>query len=301
MRTPFPVAVAALLSLAAASGIGCGSAPPPKDAGPKPTDPRPMVVEAPGDLRADAPVPLVVALHGFGGDPKEVTSYLQLVNAARRHRFVLVAPSGNLGSDGKRYWNASDACCDFADRKPDDVAYLDKLIEEQKARYPIDPKRVFVVGFSNGAFMAHRFACERAATVAAIVSMGGAGDTDRARCRPKEAVSLLEIHGDEDAIVNYRGGFLGGGLPQRSPYLGARETLDIWLRRDVCKPVPDTSTPPFDLDSASPDTDTSVQAWRDCERGGVELWTMRAAGHHPTLTSNFGERVWAFLADHAKR
>ena len=131
--------------------------------------------------------------------------------------------------------------------------------------------------------------------------MGGAGDSDRARCRPKEPVSLLEIHSDEDAIVNYRGGFLGGGLTQRSPFLGTRETLDVWLRRDKCKPVPDTSTPPFDLDTASPDTDTSVQAWRDCEGGGVELWTMRAAGHRPTLASNFGERVWAFLADHPKR
>jgi polyhydroxybutyrate depolymerase len=291
----------ALVILAALAVPACGGKPAAKDNGPAAADPRPLVVEYPADLRDDAPVPLVVVLHGYGGEARTVVDYLQLGAAAKRHRFVLVAPSGEVDRDGKRFWNATDACCDFSDANPDHVAFLDKLIEAQKAKFPIDPKRVHLIGYSNGAFMAHRYACDRAGKLASIVSIAGAGNQDRARCTPKEPVSLLEIHGDADAVVNFRGGFLGGGLPQRSPYLGTRDTLDVWLRKDACGPVPDTSRPALDLDGASPDVETTQQAWKDCAHGGVELWTMRGVGHRPALVAGFGERVWAFLADHPKR
>ena len=43
---------------------------------------------------------------------------------ARRRGLVLVAPDGTLDPRGHRFWNATDACCDFFDHPVDDVAYL---------------------------------------------------------------------------------------------------------------------------------------------------------------------------------
>jgi len=49
-----------------------------------------------------------------------------------------------------RFWNASEACCNFDNNSVDDVAYLQSLISEIQKSYPIDPKRVYLIGHSNG-------------------------------------------------------------------------------------------------------------------------------------------------------
>lgn len=77
-----------------------------------------------------------------------------------------------------RFWNASDACCDFYHTGTDASGYLHQLLETVKSRYPVDPDRVYLIGHSNGAFIAYRMACEHAADVTAIVSLAGAAPDD---------------------------------------------------------------------------------------------------------------------------
>ena len=53
-----------------------------------------------------------------------------------------------------------------------------------KAHYNVDPGRVCLIGHSNGGFMSHRFACDRADLVAAIVSLAGVPTgSDLGRCK----------------------------------------------------------------------------------------------------------------------
>ena len=77
-----------------------------------------------------------------------------------------------LSRGGMRTWNAGggrdgtvcvsgDAC----KRGVDDVAYVRALLADVGARIDVDPKRVFATGFSNGAALAHRLACEAADAV----------------------------------------------------------------------------------------------------------------------------------------
>ena len=65
------------------------------------------------------------------------------------------------------------------------VAYLRAIIRDVMARYPVDRRRVFVVGHSNGGFMAYRMACEASDLVTGVVSLAGATWKDPARCRPE--------------------------------------------------------------------------------------------------------------------
>ena len=66
------------------------------------------------------------------------------------------------------------ACCDKYDAKPDDVGYLTGLIDEIiAAGWPVDPKRIYLFGHSNGGYMAHRMACDRADRIAAIICLAG--------------------------------------------------------------------------------------------------------------------------------
>jgi polyhydroxybutyrate depolymerase len=93
--------------------------------------------------------------------------------------------------NGARFWNATDACCDVDASGVDDSSYLAGLINEIGSHVAVDPRRVFVVGHSNGAFMSYRMACDHADTIAAIVSLAGAPPADPAACRPTEPVAIL--------------------------------------------------------------------------------------------------------------
>jgi polyhydroxybutyrate depolymerase len=171
---------------------------------------------------AKRPAPLVVILHCYGCPPSYLPQHLGVDAAAKRYGFVVAVPAGLSDSRGQPFWNATPACCDFDGKKPDDAGYVMRVIDELVQRGTADPKRVYLVGFSNGGFLAYRLACEQAAKIAAIVSIGGAAPET---CNPSAPVSVLEVHGQRDEIVPPDGGKLGGGFPQRAAFPSARATV----------------------------------------------------------------------------
>ena len=144
----------------------------------------------------------------------------------------------HIDSDGNRFWNATDACCNFDRAAVDDVAYLTDVIAEIQAELAIDPKRIALVGHSNGGFMSYRMACEQADLVSAIVSLAGATFADPADCAPSEPVSVVQIHGTADDVILYEGG--GPFTDATGPYPGAETTAEIWATYDGCG---ETSSP----------------------------------------------------------
>src|SRR5205085_1985187 len=81
--------------------------------------------------------------------------------------------------------------------------------------YSVDPRRIFVVGHSNGGFMAYRMACDHSDTVAAIVSVAGAMYDDARKCRAAHPVSVLQVHGPPDNVIPYQGtGINGANVPR---------------------------------------------------------------------------------------
>ena len=69
----------------------------------------------------------------------------------------------------------------------DDVGYLSGLIAEAEQTYNIDPKRVYLIGHSNGGFMSFRMACEASELITAIVSLAGSTFENPADCQPCDA------------------------------------------------------------------------------------------------------------------
>jgi polyhydroxybutyrate depolymerase len=92
--------------------------------------------------------------------------------------------------------------------------------------FPLDAKRIFATGMSNGAFMAHRLACELSDRIAAIAPVAGVLGTSP--CRPTHAVSVLEFHGTADSMVPYRGGGFAG-------FPGVEAVVAGWASREGCK------------------------------------------------------------------
>jgi len=94
----------------------------------------------------------------------------------------------------------------FAATRIDDVARLTALVDSWRRRPGVDPRRIYVLGFSNGGFMAHRLACRIGDRLAAVASIGGAGLDAAERCTIAAPVGVLEVHGDGDRIVRPDGG-----------------------------------------------------------------------------------------------
>jgi polyhydroxybutyrate depolymerase len=222
---------------------------------------------------------------------------------------IYLHPDGTRDSNGARFWNATDACCNVDGSGVDDSSYLAGLITEVGSHVAVDPRRVFVVGHSNGAFMSYRMACDHADTIAAIVSLAGAPPANPTACRPSEPVAILQVQGSADDQVRVEGGSLTGNLAPGDERLKAYPPLEAslaeWATFDACGVTRTPTTTTLDLDrtlvGVNGPNETRVSAYGGCHPGGgVELWMIQGGGHGPDFTVEFGARVVEFLVSHPK-
>jgi polyhydroxybutyrate depolymerase len=257
---------------------------------------RPYGLKVPGGVDDEAPLPLLVLLHGYTSNGATQSAYFGLPAEADRSGFLLAFPDGTRDRLGNRFWNATDACCDFFGSGVDDVAYLDAVIDDIAAKHPVDPSRIFLVGHSNGAFMSHRYACDRPDRVAAVVTLAGMQWKDAARCGASSPVSVLHVHGRNDATIRYEGGSTPKGV-----YPGAVETVGHWAATDGCDGSLAATGQKFDLDRSVAGDETVEEAFSGCPSGvGLALWTIEGGGHVPAFNDRWAPAIWSFLAAHPK-
>lgn len=264
------------------------------DSEPRPVtfgDDRPVDLRVPPDLDGGRDYPLVLALHGYGANGFVQAAYFGLPDLVADGEALLLAPDGTVDSTGKLFWNADPACCDFDGTNPDDVGYLGKLIDDVIASYPVDRSRVFVIGHSNGGFMAYRMACERADVITAIAGLAGGAASVPASCTPERAVHVLHIHGTADATVPYAPGGLGAG---------AEESVAQWAGHDGCDATL-TAGATYDLEKSLPGSETQALAAACPPTVTVELWKVEGGSHIPNWGPAFTPTLWSWLTDHPRK
>ena len=102
---------------------------------------RSYVVRVPGDLTEhDGPVPLVLVLHGGGGNAGYAESMTGFTAKAEKEEFIVVYPEGT-GRFLKRHltWNAGHCCGIAMERRVNDVGFIGALIDKLLADYPACP------------------------------------------------------------------------------------------------------------------------------------------------------------------
>lgn len=263
-----------------------------------------MNLHVPPSYSPSTPAPLVILLHGYSATGAGQESYFRLTPVSDAHGFLYVYPDGTVDQKGYHFWNATDACCDFYGAHPDDVGYIEAIVADLESKMNVDRKRIFLVGHSNGGFMAHRLACDGADRFAAIVSLAGETWKDQSKCQPSGPVSVLEVQGTADATVPYAGGSLSPGAPAVP---GAVETVGDWAAKDGCSGALAVSGPAIDLDLTIVGAETTVSAYSGCPQGrAVDLWSIAGGGHVPTFDTDpntmptWGERLWTWLSAHPK-
>lgn len=242
---------------------------------------------------------MVLMLHGFTGSADGQDFYFGMTVEAIIRGFILLKPDGTVmpkgtkGEDGvniggNQFWNATDACCDFAKTRVDDAGYILALVDKMKKLYSIDPARVYVVGHSNGGFMANRLACDDGKQFAGMAVLGGGTYKKEADCRDRTSLKYIQIHAVNDGTI----------LFESDPrYAGGRETVDYWLRRNGCNSKV-TATERREFLRLARGPNTELGSFRDCSsKKDVEFWVIdpvEAPGHNPHVPffhTNFMEAV----------
>jgi polyhydroxybutyrate depolymerase len=170
--------------------------------------------------------PLIIALHGGGGNPAQFESDSGLTKRALANGFAIAYPAGS-GRTRLLTWNGI-YCCAYAQEKQiDDVAFLDRVVSDAAKNYWIDAKRIFVTGMSNGSIMAETYGALRPRVVRAIGGVAGTMDIHDVRIRG--AVPLLHIHGTDDSHVAYNGGY-GPDSFVKVDFVAVEKLLDVFRK-----------------------------------------------------------------------
>ena len=188
----------------------------------------------PSGYRAGTAVPLVFALHGGGGDASKMYDPdKRIVEYAESQGFIAVFPNGlpvpdaPVGSN-KYYWT-----------DPANIGYMNHLINLMTARFTIDSRRIYFIGFSGGAKLCYRLAADPAisARIAAIATV--AGDMGSKPTDPPTSpweiidptasggapMSALLLQGGEDTGLPVMGGFPDDFSSIRSSF---QTKVDSW-------------------------------------------------------------------------
>jgi polyhydroxybutyrate depolymerase len=176
-----------------------------------------------------APLPLVLDMHGSGGSSAGQAATSRFEALAEREG-VLVA-SLQAGTENNR-WNVP-----VTAERPDDVQYVSDVIDHVAARVCTDETRVYATGFSGGARMSSLLACRLNERIAAIAPMAGLRWPGPCEGR---AIPVLSFHGLADPQNTYDGGVQGrGGEWVES----VPEALAGWARHNGCDGEPKLDDP----------------------------------------------------------
>ncbi|MFD8542951.1 alpha/beta hydrolase family esterase [Streptomyces sp. NPDC059649] len=162
----------------------------------------------------DGPRPLVIAFHGRGSTASYLREQSRLDADARARGMLIAYPEG-LG----KLWGAGTRA---TARRPDpdvDVRFAKALIDELVRTERADPKRVYVVGFSNGGSMALRVAAEHPGLLAGAAAVSGELPTGNAVVKPTGPVPLVIIYGADDRVRPL------AGMPSPSPAPAGEEPV----------------------------------------------------------------------------
>lgn len=299
-RNPLPCAAA---MLGVALSLTAGAAPQPGDSSQSITVAgvqRTYVLHLPPHAGSQA-LPLVLVLHGHGGNGAGMEHLTGLGAKADAERFIAVFPDALGQVDGRPAWNSGSRA--DPGLKYDDVAFLRELLDKLEHDLLVDPKRVYACGFSNGGFMTYRLAAELSGRLAAIGVASGSigarppGEPERIIPEPSHPVSVIHFHGKKDPVVSYAGtGGHDGSLPTYA--ISVAESIGFWVQHDGCSSPPHQTT--------SHHGNLVKDDYASC-RGTHEvvLYSFGKGTHEwpqPTNNDRFSatDALWEFFSRHAR-
>jgi polyhydroxybutyrate depolymerase len=200
-------------------------------------------VHVPASYGSATVTPLLVALHGGGGnmDYQANDKYYGLISKSEKEGFIVAFPNGysKLKSGKFATWNAGGCCGSARDGKVDDAGFIRQMVNKLAGQLNIDRTRIFATGMSNGGMMSYRLACEMPDVFKAIASVAGTDNTTA--CNPRSPIAILHIHAKDDDHVLFGGGAGAGAFKDESKitnFTSVPDTVSKWVALNHCNPSP---------------------------------------------------------------
>jgi polyhydroxybutyrate depolymerase len=207
-------------------------------------------VRPPDNWDGVTPLPVLLHFHGWGRQGSLIVKHGRISGHTKRRGVLLLAPNGR-----RRSW-------DFWDSGSADVGFAEAVIEDAARRYPIDRSRIYVSGYSYGAAMAWRYACENGKGVAGLLAVSGTLRQDE-EC-PEHPEHIRHVHGLKDGVLGF-------------PFGPTGETtwpVHLWRERKNC--AGGAATDSYFIREF---LTFERSAWAECEGGGSVVLDVHPGGH----------------------
>ncbi|WP_341366408.1 polyhydroxybutyrate depolymerase [Yoonia sp. BS5-3] len=164
----------------------------------------------PDQWDGQSPLPVLLHFHGWARQGDLIVRHDRIATGAIADHVLLVAPNGLNKS-----WS-------FGRPRSPDTDFARALLADVASRYPVDPEKIFVSGYSWGARMAWRFVCEDGDGIAALLAVAGTLSQSET-CQTAPDV-VRQVYGLNDQVLDYP---MGPGGDQTYP-------VSLWRRHFDC-------------------------------------------------------------------
>ena len=277
---------------------------------------RSYILHLPPSYNGVDEMPLVVVLHGGGGNAENIEEGTGFSEKADEEGFIVVYPDGTGRLNQYLLtWN-SGFCCGYAlENNIDDVGFIRALIGYLQEKYAINRHMIYVTGISNGGMMSYRLGAELSDVIASIAPVAGSiggkvTENDTIWCIPEPdyPVSVIVFHGTNDSRVPYEGGIPTANDTRGAfSYLSVNESVSFFVKHNQCDAFPqrnisESGTIIMDL-YAGGQNNTEVVLYTIVN--GTHSWpggkTGRRNGDVPTMEISATDLIWEFFKNHPKQ
>jgi polyhydroxybutyrate depolymerase len=267
---------------------------------------RSYVVHVPEAATPPAAWPVVLAFHGGGTNAETMIRFSGLSQKADTAGFVAVYPNGSGRLPRALTFNGGNCCGHALRHGVDDVKFVGELLDDLATVLPVDERRVFATGMSNGAMLCYLLAGQMADRIAAIAPVAGPMGTPS--CSPARPVPVVHFHGTADEFAPYNG---GRGRRSRTgvKFFSVEHTVSTWVKANGANPRPAVTQLPLKYVDGTRVTRTQYGAGHGSAE--VVLYTIHEGGHtwpgretplkflgKATLNISANDLMWTFFQRH---
>jgi polyhydroxybutyrate depolymerase len=260
----------------------------------------------PSKVNQEQKIPLVLAFHGGGGQPKHMAELSKFHELVEKEPLMVVYPEGY-----KKNWNDGRiAPKNHAFREGiDDVAFISQLIDRLVKDFPVDSKRIFATGMSNGGHLAIYLSLKLSDKILAVAPVCASIpiNLEKEFATLPKPISVMIINGTKDKLVKYEGGEVLSA--KRGEVIGTEEMVKIYVSQNTCQATPQTKEFPnvdkkdgctatqFTYTNGKNDTEViliKIEGGGHAWAGGIQYFPKLFVGN---LCRDFDatEQIWRFF------
>lgn len=239
---------------------------------------RKYILHIPESYDGRTNVPMVVFLHGGGGNAKTAQGFTNFNQVSDDNGFLMLYPQAFFETAPDSY-----AWADGRGLAPDklgidDVGFIGALVTALKIEYKIDNQRVYLCGFSNGSFLSQRIAFQKNDQYAAIGTLGGTmSESLYDDGAPGRAIPIMYVFGTADPLVPYEGGYVSGNT-SLEPVKAVEDAVAYWKANNTCL----TTESKVDVPNVNTTDNSTVEVYQytNCNcNASIKFYKVIGAGH----------------------